>query len=443
MSAATPPATAPAATGGPLGGPATALMPAPTGTPAGTAARTREVLSPLRRTPGRMRLLGALAALAMLAIGVIGLTTGLAQARSLDSAVAGSAQLLGTQDVRNQLVSADAAATSAFLVGGLEPAASREAYERYVAAAASGLPFLAGDSARSDLFGDVSADLAVYTGLVEQARANNRQGFPVGTAYLEQASTELRSEMLPAMDEVASDEADLVEDDYAAIGATDAIVWVGLLAVVVLIVILVWFSRRTHRVLNAGLLVATVLAVVSVWLGAVSFAGVASKAIDVQSSSAATATATSRALADATDAKSMESFTLIKRGSGQAFEEEYQSDVSAARRQLVSVGNDEVLALLDAWDGAHAQIRAQDDSGDWDGAVALATSTDPGSSNALFEDLRVGAASSIADSAGTAGDDLRELRSTSTITGWALLVAGLVGAIASIRGVNARLREYR
>ena len=37
-----------------------------------------------------------------------------------------------------------------------------------------------------------NAGLARYTGLIEQARANNRQGFPVGAAYQRQANERRR-----------------------------------------------------------------------------------------------------------------------------------------------------------------------------------------------------------------------------------------------------------
>ena len=43
----------------------------------------------------------------------------------------------------------------------------------------------------------IAASLPVYSGLVETARANNRQGFPVGAAYLRDASNLMRGRILP------------------------------------------------------------------------------------------------------------------------------------------------------------------------------------------------------------------------------------------------------
>jgi len=85
-------------------------------------ARHRGALS---RTPGRMRLAGVFAVFASLVVGVLGVQAGLAQSKALASADADTRQLVGVQDVRNDLVVADATATNAFLVGGLEPPAQR------------------------------------------------------------------------------------------------------------------------------------------------------------------------------------------------------------------------------------------------------------------------------------------------------------------------------
>ena len=74
----------------------------------------------LSRTPGRLRVAGVVSVLAAAAVGVIGLNAGLAQSQALSDADADTTQLVGIQDVRNDLVVADATATNAFLVGGLE-----------------------------------------------------------------------------------------------------------------------------------------------------------------------------------------------------------------------------------------------------------------------------------------------------------------------------------
>ena len=123
----------------------------------------------LSRTPGRLRVAGVVSVIAAAAVGVIGWTTGVAQSQALSDADADTRQLVGIQDVRNDLVVADATATNAFLVGGLEPPQQRARYDEAVASAANGLAQLAGSNAAdAELLGEATAGLTTYTGLVEQ-----------------------------------------------------------------------------------------------------------------------------------------------------------------------------------------------------------------------------------------------------------------------------------
>ena len=86
---------------------------------------------------------------------------------------------------------ADAAAATAFIAGA-EPRDVRQRYEQAITDAAvavtrasSGLT----DEPMVQLLGRINAQLAVYTGLVETARTNNRAGNPVGSSYLSEASS--------------------------------------------------------------------------------------------------------------------------------------------------------------------------------------------------------------------------------------------------------------
>ncbi|WP_251153886.1 hypothetical protein [Cellulosimicrobium sp. Marseille-Q4280] len=411
-----------------------------------TVARARGAL---RRTPGRLRLVLALSVLASVALGLLGFQAGSVQSRALDAAAEDSAQLVGVQDVRNALVAADATATGAFLVGGLEPAEQRARYDELVDQAAADLATLSGSNeADAEILGQVAADLTVYTGLVEQARANNRQGFPVGAAYLDQASTILRDEMLPALDEVVLDDADRVAADFS--GVRNAL-WVlagCLVALAVLVLGQVWLARRTHRVLNVGLASATVVVLVVGLVGTILLSQASTRAQDVRTGPYAATLAASQAYALANEAKSMEAFTLIKRGSGQAYEEEFQAATADASERLDAAAADGVLdgstaQALDEWVAHHAEIRALDDGGDWDGAVALATSTEPDSANAAFDAFSAAARDDIETNAAATRDDLGSASTSAAVAGWLLLVAGLVAALLAWRGMTARLEEYR
>ena len=115
------------------------------------------------------------------------------------------AQLVRVQKIQTNLLSADATATNAFLVGGLEPARQRAAYDQAMRAT-SGLIAEAARAqpADAEALAALNQQVLSYAASIEQARANNRQGFPVGAQYLRTASTQLRVDALPLLDNLVS-----------------------------------------------------------------------------------------------------------------------------------------------------------------------------------------------------------------------------------------------
>lgn len=422
-----------------------ATLPAVAPTPAPAPVHRTGVRGALRRTPGKMRVAGVLAVVASLAVGVLGLRAGLAQSDALADADADTTQLVGIQDVRNDLVVADATATNAFLVGGLEPPEQRARYDEAVASAANGLAQLAGSNeADAELLGKATAGLTTYTGLVEQARANNRQGFPVGAAYLDQASTVLRTDVLPHLDDLVGANSDRVDASFDSVASVPWLLALGILALAVLVVVQVWLARRTHRRLNAGLFWSTVLALAASVGGAVVLGSTAQRATDVQHGPYDETVSVSQAYSLANDAKSMESFTLIKRGSGASYEETFVAETDEARtllsRDTVDPG---LVPLLDDWVAAHQEIRKLDDGGDWDGAVALAISTGDGTPNGKFDAFSTAASTSLEASAHETHVGLSGSGGSAVLVGWLMLVAGLLAAVLSWRGISTRVEEYR
>lgn len=434
--------------------PAGAVSPAP---PPGAASpdRWQRLRHRLARTPGRLVLATVLAVVAALALGLAGFLAGDGQARALDAARDDAAQLVGVQELRNDLVSADATATNAFLVGGLEPPEQRAAYEESLAAGAQAVPALAGaQPADADALSGVADAVQRYAGLVESARANNRQGFPVGSAYLDQASTTLRADTLPTLDDLAAASADRVADDLGTVSGARGWLVLVVAGLVLLLLVQGWLARRTHRVLNVGLATGTVVAFVGAVAVGVAVVGGASSARAVADGPYAATVAASQALASATDAKSMESFTLIKRGSGQAYEESFVASTDAAASGLDDAadaadagGTDSsagsAAALLGTWVAAHQQVRALDDGGDWDGAVALATSTGEGTPNAAFDAFADQARADVDAASQEVSDRLGRASTTASVTAWLALVTGVLAAGLAVAGVSARLKEYR
>lgn len=405
----------------------------------------------LATTPGRLALATTVAVAACLLLGVTGFLAGNGQSAALHDAQRDAAQLVGTQELRNDLVSADATATNAFLVGGLEPTEARERYEASLSEAAQAVPSLAATARGAGEAADLAAvsdSVQRYAGLVESARANNRQGFPVGAAYLDQASAALRDEVLPTIDEVAVSTSQRVDADMGSISLAQALLLFVLLALVALGAVQLWLARRTHRVLNTGLAAASVALLVGGVVTVAAVLGGNGVARSVAGGPYAATVATSEALSLATDAKSMESFTLIKRGSGADFEESYQTSLTEAKALLAEAAEatgtgSGPLTLLDEWDAKHAEIRELDDGGRWDDAVDAATATGDGSAGAAFAAFSDRAHEDVEATSKQAVDRLGSAATTAQAAAWIALVLGVAGAVAAAAGMNVRLKEYR
>ena len=172
------------------------------------------------------------------------------------------------QNLYAALSAADAAAASAFLSGGIETGPMRAQYQQALARASSALAdATAGttDIQTRTAMAEISQQLATYTALVEAARANNRQVYPIGSAYLREASSLMQTSLLPAAEKVYTANLATVEEDQRAIGSLP-IVSLALLALALVAIGVgsVIMYRRTNRQFNIGLVVAaaTVLLVI-------------------------------------------------------------------------------------------------------------------------------------------------------------------------------------
>src|SRR5262249_40114488 len=144
------------------------------------------------------------ASLVTAGVAVFGLAASLA-ANSRENATAAIATqseplLVEADRLYASLSDADATAATTFLTRGIEPPARRQRYLADLRASSTHLIALerrSGDSAVvRNAVATIAGQLPVYTGLVESARANNRQGLPVGAAYLRQASELMRATIL-------------------------------------------------------------------------------------------------------------------------------------------------------------------------------------------------------------------------------------------------------
>ena len=353
------------------------------------------------------------------------------------------------QQVQTSLVEADSLATNAFLVGGIEPLTLRDGYQQSIDTASQALATASANASAGELsdLQSVNAALARYTGLIESARANNRQGFPVGVAYLRQASQALGDEIVPALEQVSTSTQDRVNSAFDRSGTARWGIWVaGMIAILALVVCQVLLSKVTRRTLNLGLLIGTVLLLVAFVWGAASMAVAANNANDARDGPYTVATDIAAARIDAFAAKSNESLALINRGNGASFDEEWQGlidDAHTALDRSREAAVADVRVDLDAYVDVHGQIRSLDEDGQWDDAVALATGFDQGQSNAVFgafadssSQVLNGAADDVDQQLADAADPLGRTRAV-------VLVLSLLAAIAVVWGFNQRMREYR
>jgi hypothetical protein len=366
-------------------------------------------------------------------------------------------------DLYQSLSDADATAASAFLAGGLEPPKQRKRYEAAIARAAAALATAAdgAPSDQNDTITTLSVNLPVYTGLVERARAYNRQDLPLGAAYLREASWLMRDTLLPAAQQLQEDEAKRLA---AAQDDADTWLWFALLLVLVLLgcvlVAQVRLARRTNRVFNNGLLAATAATLVAgIWL-AVASAGAAAHVGASRADGSAQLAVLAEARIATLQARSDEAMTLIARGGGAEFEEHFTGQF---KRLVGVVGNrglldearknateDDVRQALDAaiktarqWRGVHSDVRGLDDSGKYNEAVERAIGDAPGSAGSLAAKLDGQLTRAIRYVSDRFDSEAGAARGALFGVGYALALLMAVTVVGVVIGLQQRIREYR
>ncbi len=432
----------------------TATRPGPP-PPSGTAATTRPattagpagrggILGPLTRgsTPaalGRLRVASVVTVLVATAISAVVLVLGWDANRS---AADETEQLIRAQAIKTDLLRADALATNAFLVGGLEGADQRAAYDEALTAVTEGIAAAAeAQPADQEVLARLNTAVLAYASTMELARANNRQGLPVGGAYLRQASSELRSTALPLTDALVTANADRAESAMAGQHPWLLVVPAAL-AIALLFLVNRWIAARFRRHVNIGLAVAG-LVVLGAGVVAVAVAGTRAGDNDVvRGTSYATVVDGAAARTAANDAKSDESLRLIARGSGQAFEDAWTAAVAEVDDALRVAGDATARAQWRAYVERHEEVVGLDEGGSWDEAVALATTAGPDGTTGVFTEFDSSMAQVVSDAADSATGSLRGGTWLLLAASGVWVVLGLLAAGAAWRGVSARLGEY-
>jgi hypothetical protein len=406
-------------------------------------------------TPGRLRLLRASIVALALVLAVLGAVTATLAVNGTHATTRSAEPLLvNAETIYSSLADADTTAAQAFLSGGLEPPAQTQRYLDDLNRVGAQLAQAAGRTgptgAAADALRTLDTQLPVYAGLIESARANNRQGLPVGAAYLGRASQLLRRTMLPAADNLLSIEQHQLATDYRSARADRWLIVTAacaLLLMISLIVTQLFLTRRTNRLLNPLLLVATVvLLVLAVGTAAVAAAQHHRLAAAERTGSGPVIDA-ARARITALIEHGDDSLTLLSRDTSAG----YAKDFAAASSTLLgSAGHPGLVAADTAarqreldYLAIHAKVQALNDGGNYNAAVALETSTRPGGAAAAFAALDTTLDQTV--TADQANFSRAAVHADVGVTLLRILIPLLAVAVAvlSVFGLRARIEEYR
>ncbi|OIJ69486.1 hypothetical protein [Streptomyces mangrovisoli] len=256
--------------------PAPAPAPAPVAPPdrrSAFAEGADRLRSAATTEPGRLRVIGALLALLVVAFGAVTAWQTDSRASAADD-VLNSSQPLSSDaaDIYRSLADANTMAASGYLAGIQETKATRDQYDADIRTAAAKLVTAAASadrgSASAKTIAQLNELLPRYQNLIASARANNREGYPVGGAYLRLANATMQDKMLPKAQALYTSENQRLNADY---GDATPYPWAAIGLGVVALGALAWVQRRTflhtNRVLNHGLVAASgATAVVLLWV---------------------------------------------------------------------------------------------------------------------------------------------------------------------------------
>jgi hypothetical protein len=412
-------------------------------------------------TPGKLLIVAVLTVAGAVVFGAVATSAERSRDRAASAVSTQTEQLLGEAvTLYTKLSDANATATTTFATGGPEPLAARAHYLADLRSASDALVALThriGPSSQaSSAIRTISEQLPVYSGFVEAARANNRQGYPVGAAYLREASTRLTGTILPAADGLYSTEARQLTDDYGTGSATGALV-VLIVAVVVAVAVLLlaqrFVARISRRTLNVPMVAGTIVLLgVSIWAvvgllneqSSLSSARRASDSVEVLS---ATSVLLSRAQSD-------QSLTLVNRGSDKVDPLDFKQVMSyldgtsglvatAAQRARAAgeaASADALTGGFDQYRTLNGQISGYEDQGLT--GQAIATASGP-RATAVTSGLSADLNGQIASAQRRFGTNARAATSSLSGLSIAIPLLTLVAAILAVLGLRRRLEEYR
>ncbi|WP_246389065.1 hypothetical protein [Corynebacterium incognita] len=440
------------------------------GTLAPPARAIRRILSFALTTPGK---LFSVTVLLTLAIGAAGFSLSQSSAdrkADLDVLLSTTEPMSNaSHNLYTSLSLADTVASTGFVQGGVESRQTREKYTKAMdTAAVANSEALLGSSREDErireLTIEISRKLPTYTGLVESARTNNRQGHAVAAAYMSNASMTMRTDILPAAAElfgltgakVAYQQDRLTDPQWVPLS--------GLLAALALLLGAQWWLwRLTRRKLNRGFVTATCLLLVALsWVGLSNVVAWVSSSRGFDSAAQPWDMLTNSRI-EAQQARTSETLALVNRESAnqsadsfsevsenvraalEAYESSSAIDVAAHPEKQVPITK--AHHAIDDWDTAHQNFLAALERGDYKEATRITSTTaqPPGTdptAAASFAKLDSAMADLIGDSRTTMRDFIGRGIQAMSLVSVAVMVLSVLAILAVWLGIRPRLQEY-
>ena len=287
----------------------------------------------LSTTPGRLRVASVVLLVGLLVVGVV---AGAAASARGDAARAvgldAVPELVAAEDLYGSLADADATASIIFLKAGREAPALRQRYERDIRDAGDHLAAVARRSERRRRRSvrpsprsrsNSRSTPATSRPLVRTAASAS----PSAPRICNAASTLMRDQILPAATTVYEHAATRLDGEYQSGTSTTEIVLVVLAGVVLLgllVGVQLLVTRRSNRLLNIGLVGATVLVVILFGWTLVRFDSAQNSLVDAQRKGSDAVQLLSAARILTLQAQADENTTLIERGGGEAYVEDFE-----------------------------------------------------------------------------------------------------------------------
>ncbi|WP_454561172.1 protein kinase G-activating protein GlnX [Mycobacterium haemophilum] len=351
---------------------------------------------------------------------------------------------------------ADAAAATAFIAQA-EPRTVRLRYEEAITDAAVAVTRASAgltDARLVELLGRINAELAVYTGLIEIARTNNREGNPVGSSYLSEASGLMQSTILPAAQELYRETSNRVDSE------TTASTQIPLPVILIVATTVVfgalshrWLARRTRRRINPGLVVGALCILVMVmWVGtALTISTTASRsAKDTAAESLRTVT---NVEITAQQARADETLSLIRHGDDESRRKAFYTRIDAMHQEISqylsrsdAVDKEDLQGvdqLLVRWRQANDRMNSYISVGNYRAATKVALGSGEDDSTPAFDKLDDELVKTMDQSRTRLRQDVLSARSGLSGAQIGGMVLSLGAAIAVALGLWPRLKEYR